>query len=396
MSYVPFGKMQIGRILRQVREQRHFDLDEVAAFAQISRARLADFEADDRSPSYLQLERLAEAYGIPPYLFASQTLPNLPEAPRDYRRAHPGPAQLTPAGMKRIWAAEKIARFTAQLAQATRHRTLRTQNVTSIQEPSAAAARSLRKTFDEWLTARRDKLKFTGPPEQEFLGALRLFFEVHGVVININNAPAKDFLGFYASETAFPLAFVNRSISSKKAQLFTLVHEFAHHVLNAQGISDPFAANNPVERQSNQFAAEFLAPMDAFAALVASLRTRVNDPSGLIRNVSKRSFLSNHAAAIRLTEAGFLSQAELREWERVTARNRRAEKDEEKEGESFGNPHAKRVSEVGYLPSFLAKKAIDQKIVDRIDVQEGLSLSISVQPKALALAERRFHIAQPR
>jgi Zn-dependent peptidase ImmA (M78 family) len=169
-----------------------------------------------------------------------------------------------------------------------------------------------------------------------------------------------------------------------------------HHVLNAQGISDPFAANNAVERRSNQFAAEFLAPTDPFVALVRSLRTRMNDPSGLIRIVSKNSLLSNHAAAIRLTETEFLSQAELREWERVTARNRRAEKDEENVGENFGNPHAKRVSEVGYLPSFLAKKAIDKKIVDQIDVQEGLSLSISVQPKALALAERRFNIAQPK
>ena len=68
----------------------------------------------------------------------------------------------------------------------------------------------------------------------------------------------------------------------------------------------------------------------------------------------------------------------------------------EKEGEGFGNVYAKLVSEVGYLPSLSAKTALDAKIIDRIDIQEGLSLSPQVQPKALSLAERRFGIARPK
>ena len=256
-----------------------------------------DFESDERDPSYLQLERLAEAYGIPTYVFASKILPNLPEGPPDYRRPNFAPAQLTPSGMKRIWMAEKTSRFTAQLVDATKHQTSRTESVTSIRDPSVRAANNLRETFDDWFRSRRAKFKFAGPEDQVFLAALRLFFQVHGVAININDAPAKDYLGFYMSEPAFPLAFVNRSISSRKAQLFTLVHEFAHHILNAQGVSDPFATNNSIERKCNQFAAEFLAPLDRFTALATSLRTRSSDPSGRTRSVSHRSLLSNHAAA---------------------------------------------------------------------------------------------------
>ena len=78
--------MQLGRILKQVRQQRHFEIGDVATAAHISPARLVDFESDERDPSYLQLERLAEAYGIPTYVFASKILPNLPEGPPDYRR----------------------------------------------------------------------------------------------------------------------------------------------------------------------------------------------------------------------------------------------------------------------------------------------------------------------
>jgi hypothetical protein len=82
----------------------------------------------------------------------------------------------------------------------------------------------------------------------------------------------------------------------------------------------------------------------------------------------------------------------------VTASNRRTEKNQEQEdeGETYGHPHAKRISELGYLPTFVAKKAIDRRIIDRFDVEDGLSLSSSLQRKAFALAERRFEIAQPK
>jgi len=252
-------------------------------------------------------------------------------------------------------------------------------------------ARRLRKTFDRWLAPRVDRLAFIGSEEQVFLGALRLFFEVHGLIININDAPADDYSGFFVSDEALPLAFVNRSIFSKKAQLFTLVHEFGHYVLNQQGVSETFAASNNVERQCNQFAAEFLAPADYFESLVNSINAT---GSALIRRTSRRSLLSNHAAAIRLCETGHLSRAELRDWEKVTAANRRAEKDEETEAETYGQPHAKRVSELGYLPTFAAQSAVHRGLIDRLEVEDGLSLSSSLQGKAFALAERRFRIAQ--
>jgi hypothetical protein len=60
---------------------------------------------------------------------------------------------------------------------------------------------------------------------------------------------------------------------------------------------------------------------------------------------------------------------------------------------SFGPPHAKRVSELGYLPTYLAKLAVEQKMIDSIDVQFGLSLSSTLQEKAFSLATRRFEVA---
>src|ERR1700674_2484168 len=110
--------MAVARVLKSVRENRHFDLPSVARAAHISPARLEEFEQGHRDPSYKQLERLAEIYGLPDYVLSTPTLPNLPETIVDYRRRTPRPARLSPEGMQRIWAAEQAASFTNQLLTA--------------------------------------------------------------------------------------------------------------------------------------------------------------------------------------------------------------------------------------------------------------------------------------
>jgi transcriptional regulator with XRE-family HTH domain len=289
--------MPLGRILKQVREQRHFEVDEVASYTHISPNRLADFEADEREPSFLQLEKLANAYGLPPYVLLSKSLPNLPESLVDFRRPNLEPARLTPAGMHRIWASEKIAGFTRQLAATLHHAPPDWTKELRFEKPDSQAAASLREFFDNWHEGRRDRLGFVGSHDQAFLGAFRLFLEVQGLIVNINDAPFEDFLGFYIDrEGGQSLAFVNRAISSKKAQLFTTVHEYAHHLLHAAGVSNPFVVKNSTERECNRFTAEFLAPMSSFRELVENQsRSIYRDPFALIRTVSRQSLLSNHA-----------------------------------------------------------------------------------------------------
>jgi Zn-dependent peptidase ImmA (M78 family)/transcriptional regulator with XRE-family HTH domain len=386
--------MALGRILRQVRETRQFELADVASSANISAARLERFEAGDVEPSYIQIQKLAEVYGLPSYLLASRTLPNLPESLPDFRRLDPRPARLSPAGMRRIWSSEKIANFTHQLDSAVSRPTPAWKNDVPLGEPTVARATQLREFFDDWMGRRSRGLDFKGTPEQIFLGSFRLFLEAQGTIVNVNDAPSDDFLGFYInhSESA-PVAFVNRKISSRKAQLFTLAHEFGHILANAEGVSNPFIVKNSIERTCNKFAAEFLSPMATFQALVEQQgRTARSDPFELIRFVSQRLLLSQHATAIRLVEAEYLSPALLRVWEKARSQSPTSEKDDETEaaGDGFGAVHAKRIGELGYLPTFLAKVAIDENLIDSLDVQGGMKLAESLQQSAFSLAARRF------
>jgi Zn-dependent peptidase ImmA (M78 family)/transcriptional regulator with XRE-family HTH domain len=388
------------RSLRKVRETRHFDLQTVAKYAGISADRLEEFETGVREPSPRQLERLAVTYGLASYLLGSDTIPNLPDTVADFRRSTPRPAHLSPAGMARIWSAEEVSAVAAQLSKAVKLDSPNWLKDLPSGKLTPKNALSLRSFFDDWFASRRDKFDLSGTDEQKFLAGFRLFIEAQGSIVRINDAPPEDFLGFFLNpEGSLPTIFVNRKISAPKAQLFTILHEYGHWSLDASGISNPFVVRNEIERSCNQFAAEFLAPAEAFSELAGKQsRADRNDVFRFIAAVSRQSLLSMHATAIRLVETGHLAQGQLKSWEAqrrtfTPKELKNEERDLDAETQSGGAVHAKQVGEVGYLPSYLAKLSFENKFIDRTDVQAGIGLAASLQEKAFSLAARRFEAA---
>jgi Zn-dependent peptidase ImmA (M78 family)/transcriptional regulator with XRE-family HTH domain len=386
--------------LKKVRETRHFDLQSVARYAGISSDRLEEFENGKREPSPRQLERLAQTYGLASYLLGSDTIPNLRETVADFRRSIPKPARLSPAGMARIWSAEEVSEVTAQLMQAI-----------SIKPPVWAGSiptgkltpklgGEIRSFFDEWMAARSQKFQFFGTDDQKFFSCFRLFLEVQSSIVRVNDAPPDDYLGFFLHPDAgVPTAFVNRKISAPKALTFTLLHEYAHSLIGLSGVSNPFVVKNETERACNKFAAEFLAPEQSFLKLAEGQPATVRaDVFRFVASVSRSSFLSMHATAIRLVETGLISQAQLKTWEnfRKTVPPKEIkdeEKDLESEDQQGGAVHAKLLGEIGYLPVYAAKLATERKFIDSSDVHAGIGLTPSLQEKAFALATRRFEAA---
>lgn len=384
-------------VLKQVREQRHLELDDVASYVSISPKRMAQFEEGLKDPSFAQLEKLAEVYGVAPFAFAGDRIPNLAANLTDFRRTTPRPAHISPGGMRRIWSTEHIAHFAHQLQvelKFTKNSHLEDGTVTA---GTPKAAVHLRETFDAWAATRKDRMQFFGAEDQTFLAMFRMFVESNGVSVIINDAPPEDYFGFYTNpDASTPLAFVNRKISSRKAQLFTLAHELCHHLLKATGISDPFRTKNDIERTCNQFAANFIAPASSFTRMVERLPSQVRrSPDALIAAASKQSLLSALAAAVRLRETDFLSQKQVGDYFAARGAYSRKEKDDEKDPnvKAFAPPHATAIGRAGYLPVYLAAVASMKKLVDDIDVQNGLGLSRDLQEGAFGLAKRRFEVA---
>lgn len=384
-------------ILKQVREQRHLDLDDVASYVAISPKRLSQFEAGSKEPSFLQLEKLAAVYGVAPFAFVSDAIPNLEENLQDFRRTTPRPAHLSPGGLKRIWISEQIAQFTRQLQLELNLNLNSYFSQKQFSLDPVAAAEPFREFFDSWSEPRQRLLQFVGATDQIFLSTFRLFIESNGVAVLINDAPSEDYFGFYTKpDGSVPTAFINRQIMSKKAQLFTLAHELCHHFLNAEGVSNPFRTKNDVEKTCNQFAANFIAPASKFARLVEALPANVRrNPESLIAATSKISLLSGLASAVRLRETDFLSSKQVSNY--FASRNiySRKEKDDERDPGKpvFAPPHATALGKIGYLSAYVADKALTRKLVDSIDIHNGLSLSGDLQGGALSLAKRRFEVS---
>ena len=386
------------RALRAVREQRGLGIAEVASFTAISPDRLQLFENGEKQPSRKQMEKLANTYGVPLYSLFNDAIPNLPLLPPDFRKSNPSPASLTPRGIKALLQSERISQFTQQLAIETRYKPAELAPLARETNSPKDRARMLRNAFDIWFNPRKSALGFSGLPEQCFMSAFRLFFEVQGGVLNVNDAPSDDYMGFFLKPDAgLPIIFINRSISSKKAQLFTLAHEYSHALLGAGGVSNPFIANNTTERACNIFATEFLAPMESFSKVVEALPISSRSEVGRFVNAAaSRTLLSKHATGIRLLEGDYITRQQFDEWLHIFTANPRVEKEDEKEASgdvAGGMPHARRLSEVGHLPVMLAKRAIDAGIIDALDVVAGIGLSVTLQNRAFRLATKRFEAA---
>jgi len=387
------------RALKSVREQRRLDIADVADFTNISPSRLIEFETGDRKPSRKQLEKLSETYGVSLYSLFGDAIPNTPEMLPDFRKRTPRPAVVSPRGFKSLLLSERISHFAKQLILEIGYEIPDWAAGAERVPLNRSGANILRAQFDQWYAACGHALELTGPREQRVLAALRLFFEVQGGVVNINAAPPDDYLGYFLEpDGGVPTIFINRSISSKKAQLFTLAHEYAHAQQRTPGISNPFVLRNESERACNSFAAEFLAPRKEFSDLAENVsRSDRRDVFRYVAIVADQSLLSKHATAIRLHQTDYITDEDISRFEAAWRQYAAEEKEEDDyDSSNFGVPHAKRLSEIGYLPVYLASEGVKRGLIDSLDVQTAIGLSEGLQERAFDLAKRRIEASARR
>lgn len=117
-----------------------------------------------------------------------------------------------------------------------------------------------------------------------------------------------EFRGFVLSDSIAPLVMINSS-DAKPAQMFTLIHEIAHLLIDASGVLDsPFLSllTLPQEQWCNQVAAEVLAPADQ----VISLWNRDADDDTNLDNLRKKLKISRLVAIIRAYHLGLITASD--------------------------------------------------------------------------------------
>ena len=304
-------------VIRWARESMGMSIEDVAHKLKKSSEEVVAWESEGGiSPTYSQLENLAyKVFKRPLAVFFLPAPPDEIPPVREFRtlpdtdlqtlhadtylqvrKAHA--YQLTlkeifdgsnPSG-RQIW---KQAPLTMQL---------------SVEAQALTVRKALGISLEDQLAWKSDELA---------LKRWREAVEAQGIFVFKAPFKQKDISGFCLLDTDLPLIYLNNS-TTKTRQIFSLLHELAHLLINVSGISKfetsyvnrlPMAERK-IEQFCNKVAAEILIPSADFIQQIAGFpgdAELVQDH--LYANLANRYGVSREAVLRRLLDMGRVSQA---------------------------------------------------------------------------------------
>jgi Zn-dependent peptidase ImmA (M78 family)/transcriptional regulator with XRE-family HTH domain len=247
-------------LLRWARESTGVKVEKVAHTLGITRAEVERWEDSPSSIRLTQLEKLSEIYKRPLAAFFLPVPPKEPPLPKDFRRL-PDSESLSPASRLAIRRARRLRTVALELSETLNTRpTTRIQKITDTTDPEAVALemrRALGVSIEEQLGWNDSRDAFAG---------WRVAIERMGALAFQLPMPVKEIRGFSISEKLFPVVVVS-SKDSVNGRIFSLLHEFAHILLNVGGLCDMredavLASGIQIEHFCNWFAGAVLVPRE--------------------------------------------------------------------------------------------------------------------------------------
>lgn len=293
-------------VLRWARESMGYALDQAAARLRLKPEALEAAEVGEGFLTLRQAERAASLYDRP---FGELFLPAPPiEEPQEalLRRLPGAPAPPWPPEM-------------LSLARRVRHRQEAASELYGMLDEAPpwsealeqlrvadldAMARSARLTLGidfEEQSSWRDGSGYA--PLRAWIGSV----EALGVlVMQDGTLPIELVRGFVSAHASVPVIVVNTQ-DDPRARAFTILHEFGHLVLIANG--EPVGPST--ETWCNTFAGEVLMPHDLVAKALERT-SRVHDALARVDDLALTFGVSSYAAAVRVAQSGLLPKDEMR------------------------------------------------------------------------------------
>lgn len=210
--------------------------------------------------------------------------------------------------------------------------------------------------------------------------------EASGIFIFKAPFKQKEISGFCLPDTDFPLIYLNNS-TTKTRQIFSLLHELSHLLLNVSGISKfdssyvnrlP-ASERRIEKFCNEVAAEILIPSTDFERQIAGLPVNVELAEDyLFANLGSRYGVSREAVLRRLLDLGRVGQAFYEQKAKFWAGQKKAG--------SGGDWYA---SQNTYLSERLAREVVGRHYRNQISVEQA-SEFLGINAKNFAGLEQRI------
>ncbi len=336
-----------------------------------------------KKPTEKQLEYLAKYLKRP---LAAFFLPKPPEEkprPKDYRMLPGKEGKFDPKTLLAIRTARRLQKISKELAENLDNeikQNIFSADLTDNPKKIAERYRNIFQITDEtqknWKTP-RDAFKM-----------LRESIEKRNILVFQIPMPMEDARGFALSDDTPCVIVVNSKEDLIEARLFTLMHEFAHILLNKSGIDIPenslFIRNNQneVEKWCNEFASEFLLP-EKTAMEIFTKNKRTLTASETLNTLKKRYKVSKFMLLYNMRKLSYITDIQVDE---VVGRYKPVQKESKKTKRKPGGPapDVRCLSEKGKKFISLVSKNLDKNFITERDALDYLSIKSTQYNKILS------------
>lgn len=291
-------------IFRWLRTSSGWTVEDVARKLKTSEKVIVSIESGERKPTLKQLKDLSKAYKRPLATFLlSKPLQEEPR-PKDYRMI---PGKEGVFDKRTIYILRKVRELQdvgSELLKNIFDSSLSKIDHFSLASNPEELGSNLRKEFE---LSFKDQKRFKD--SSSFFNFLRDRIENNNVLVFQFSMPIDDVRGFALTDE-HPYVIVVNSSDSVEARIFTLMHEYAHLLLEQTTIDLPersILTNDIVERWCNSFASEFLLPKEDALGIFDEVRADI-DSTETLNRISRRLKLSKAMICYRMLKLGYIDE----------------------------------------------------------------------------------------
>ena len=265
---------------------------ELAKEAKIEPDTLERWGRTGKSVRLTELERVCKKLRVPITVFFVESLPEI-KLPKDYRRTR---------------GSKTLSKDTLFAIKDSSHHQMLARRMLSLQgiKPGPGISPATPDDDPEHM-ADRERVGFnddcdysTAKKEREAYWTLRDRVEEDNIFVMQYKMDMGDARGF-TLPSKDPAIIVINSADSYRSKMFTLLHEYAHILLNGDGICLPEEiADNAIEAWCNTFAGAFLMPRQSFESRFRSVAGDLAKPNLVLNRLSKMFAASKLAMAVRI------------------------------------------------------------------------------------------------
>jgi Zn-dependent peptidase ImmA (M78 family) len=377
-------------LLVWARQSSGYEIAAAATKLKVTEDRLRSWESGDARPTIAQLRNAAKAYKRPLAIFYLPAPPVDFQPLRDYRRVPDAQlGRLSPELLATIRRARAVRETAIDLSELADEPVASAPQLGRAGDPErfGAGARDLLGVTLEQQAAWRD-------PRRALNAWIDAVSRLEILVLQAQSIAFEEMRGFSISADRLPVIVLNGA-DTPRARIFTLLHEFAHVLMQADGVCDVAPQNwargptDEIEIFCNRAAAATLMPLAALRA-EPELRDPPADgrwPEDKVRALSERYSVSPETLvrrlySMQLTNWEFVQdkQAEYRAaYEAFREERQRLRQ----EGGRSGGPtfYRMKVRDLGRAYIASALDAYHRRAITGSDLSEFLEIKLPQVPK---------------